>query len=166
MRVAQLNEWASNPSEVPKVTWLPGLINPQSFLTAIKQQTAQRTGQELDKLAVQTDVTRKSVAEVEAVVKEGFFISGLYLQGARFDLASGMIEKSRPREMYCEMPVILAKSVPSERLEEKGVFFCPVYKTEQRGPTFVFMAQIRTKSPSARWVMAGVALIMDLADAK
>lgn len=39
---------------------------------------------------------------------------------------------------------------------------CPVYKTEQRGPTFVFCAQLKTKSPPARWIMSGVALIMDV----
>lgn len=48
-RVTQLNEWVGNPMEVPRVTWLSGLINPQSFLTAIRQQTAQRNQQELDK---------------------------------------------------------------------------------------------------------------------
>lgn len=40
---------------------------------------------------------------------------------------------------------------------------CPVYRTEQRGPTYVFTAQLKTKSPPARWVMAGVGLIMDVA---
>ena len=33
----------------------------------------------------------------------------------------------------------------------------------QRGPTFVFCAQLRTKSaPIARWVLAGVCLLMDV----
>jgi dynein heavy chain len=165
-RVQQLSEWVSNPMEVPKVTWISGLINPQSFLTAIKQQTAQRTGQELDKLTIQTEVTKRMPAEIDAPSRDGCYITGLYMQGARFDVAGGVIDKSKPREMYCEMPVINCKSVPLDKLEEKGIFQCPVYKTETRGPTFVFMAQLRTKSPSARWIMAGVALIMDLADAK
>ena len=36
-RYVQLNEWCGNPNEIPKVTWLSGLIIPESFLTAIKQ---------------------------------------------------------------------------------------------------------------------------------
>lgn len=44
----------------------------------------------------------------------------------------------------------------------KQAYQCPVYKTEQRGPTFVFCAQLKTKSPPARWIMSGVALIMDV----
>jgi len=61
------------------------------------------------------------------------------------------------------MPVILVRAVPTDKLEEKGIFHCPVYKTEQRGPTFVFGAQLRTKSPPARWVMGGVCLLLDVA---
>jgi dynein heavy chain len=60
------------------------------------------------------------------------------------------------------MPVINCKAVPADKLEEKGVYKCPVYKTEQRGPTYVFLAQLKTKAAPARWVMAGVALLLDV----
>merc|ERR1711871_1821199 len=62
-RLGQLTEWRGNPSEIPKVTWLSGMVNPQSFLTAIKQVTAQRIGAELDKLVIQTDVQKKQAGE-------------------------------------------------------------------------------------------------------
>ena len=58
-RCAQLSEWAAAPAEPLRVTWLSGLINPQSFLTAVRQQAAQRHGLELDKLVIATEVTRK-----------------------------------------------------------------------------------------------------------
>jgi dynein heavy chain len=38
-RLEQLQAWTEAPMEIPKVTWLSGLINPQSFLTAICQVT-------------------------------------------------------------------------------------------------------------------------------
>ena len=161
-RIAQLTEWAAAPMELPRVVWLSGLVNPQSFLTAIKQQTAQRSGAELDKLAIVTEVTKRTPAEIDAPAPDGCYISGLFLQGARWDVAAGAVDKSRPREMACELPVVKCRAVPLERLDDKGVYACPVYKTEQRGPTFVFMAQLRTKAPPARWTMAGVALIMDV----
>merc|ERR1712139_251370 len=66
-RLQQLDEWTQNPMEIPKVTWLSGLINPQSFLTAICQVTAQKNQLELDKLVVQTEVKRAtSIEEAEA----------------------------------------------------------------------------------------------------
>ena len=60
-----------------QVTWLSGLINPQSFLTAICQVTAQKNQWELDKLVPWTDVTKKiAVEEIEGPSREGAYIIG------------------------------------------------------------------------------------------
>ena len=37
-----------------------------------------------------------------------------------------------------------------------------MYKTEIRGDTYVFTAQLKTKHASAKWVLAGAALILDV----
>lgn len=50
------------------MTWLAGLVNPQSFLTAVCQVTAQKNQWELDKLVIQTEVTKKMTPEVRGVV--------------------------------------------------------------------------------------------------
>jgi dynein heavy chain len=165
MRIQQLEDWQNNPSEIPKVTWLSGLINPQSFLTAICQVTAQANKWELDKLVTWTDPTKKvSNDEVERKSTEGAYISGLKLQGCRWDSANQILERSKPKEMYCPMPIIQVKAWASERVDvSSGIYVCPTYKTEMRGPTYVFSAQLKTKSPSAKWVLAGCALIMDTA---
>ena len=42
---------------MPKVSWFPGFFNPQSFLTAVQQQTARKNEWPLDKTVVVTDVT-------------------------------------------------------------------------------------------------------------
>ncbi len=83
-----------------QVVWLSGMINPQSFLTAIAQQTAQRTSQELDKLVIQTDVTKRMAGEVDASSRDGAYVSGFYLQGCRWDTSSGGLDRSKPREMF------------------------------------------------------------------
>jgi len=162
-RLNQLDEWQQNPMDIPRVTWVSGLVNPQSFLTAICQVTAQSNQWELDKLVTQTEVTKKlTMDEVDLPSKDGALIIGLFMQGSRWEFQSGVVEKSRPKEMFCPMPVINVKAVAIDKAETKGVYQCPVYKTEQRGPTFVFCAQLKTKSPPQRWILAGVALIMDI----
>jgi len=78
-RLFQLEEWVNNPSEIPKVTWLSGLVNPTSFLTAICQVTAQKNQWELDKLVTFTRVTKMmSVDEVDSSSRDGAYISGAY----------------------------------------------------------------------------------------
>lgn len=159
-RLFQLEEWMTNPSEIPKVTWLSGLVNPTSFLTAICQVTAQKNQWELDKLVTFTRVTKMmSADEVDGNSRDGVYITGLSLQGASFDVASGQLQTSRPKEIFCQMPIIHIKAVTKEKANIGGVYQCPVYMTEQRGPTWYFNAQLKTSSPPARWTLAGVALI-------
>merc|ERR1719321_2357585 len=67
-RLNQLDEWQNNPMEIPKVTWLSGLTNPQSFLTAICQVTAQKNQWELDKLVTWTEVSKRTeISEIEGI---------------------------------------------------------------------------------------------------
>ena len=161
-RLVQLEEWSNNPSEIPKVTWLSGLVNPTSFLTAICQVAAQKNHWELDKLVTFTDVTKRmSIDEIDNVSRDGAYIIGLSMQGARWDVTNVQIQKSQPKEMFCTMPIINVKSVTKEKANVGGIYHCPVYMTEMRGPTWFFNAQLKTKSSPARWVLAGVALIAD-----
>ena len=46
--------------------------------------------------------------------------------------------------------------------EDKTVYICPVYKTIDRMGTYVFPAQLKTKYAPAKWVIAGVAMILDV----
>jgi dynein heavy chain len=84
------------------------------------------------------------------------------LQGARWDSNGGVLERSKPKEMFCKMPIINVRGLAADKLDvSQGVYVCPTYKTEFRGPTYVFCAQLKTKAPAGKWVLAGVALIMD-----
>ena len=63
------------------------------------------------------------------------------------------------------MPVVWCKALPIiENRVEKGIYECPVYKTEKRGTLgLVFMAQLKTtKYPAQKWIIAGVAIILDV----
>ncbi len=120
------------------MTWLSGLVNPQSFLTAICQVTAQKNQWELDKLVTWTDITKRmEVAEIEGISRDGAYITGLYLQGARWDLTAQVLERSKPKEMFSKMPIINVKALASDKVDvSSGIYVCPTYKTEKRGPTY------------------------------
>jgi dynein heavy chain len=160
-RHRQLSDWTVELG-VPKCTWISGLFNPQSFLTAVTQTTARKNDWPLDKMAMQTDVQKKTVDEVSAPAKEGAFIHGLFMEGARWDEKAGLLEDSIPNELFAKMPVIQIKAVPVDKAEIRDMYECPVYTTQDRGPTFIFKAGLKTKAPPAKWVMAGVALLMDV----
>jgi dynein heavy chain len=164
-RCTQLQAWCDAPAQVPRVTWLSGFRNPTSFLTAIKQVIAQKEKRELDKLIVMTEVTSIENAEkVGSAAPRGAYLYGFCLDGARWNLAENVTEASKPKEMFCPMPVINCAALPTNEVDMSGLFLCPCYKTMSRGPTWVFDAQLKTKDPPAKWILAGVALILDVGE--
>mmetsp|Transcript_13737 Transcript_13737/g.31794 ORF Transcript_13737/g.31794 Transcript_13737/m.31794 type:complete len:4493 (-) Transcript_13737:49-13527(-) len=160
-RHKQLVDWTAEMG-LPKVTTLSFLFSPQAFLTAVMQTTARKNDWPLDKTVIQTDVTKKSVEDIAAVSRDGAFITGLVLEGARWDDKGGNLEDSKPKELFAPLPVMQVKAITADKAENRDAYACPVYKTQNRGPTFVFTAHLRTKSPVSKWVLCGVAMLMDV----
>jgi dynein heavy chain len=166
-RLDQLNAWKDEPAKLPKVTFLNRLFNPQSFLTAIMQLKS-REGIELNKMIIYTNVLKKlywdeELAEPKA--GDGAYIWGFQIEGARWDSQVGQLEECYPKKSFSVVPVVhcVANLAPETGKEDKNSYKCPVYKTEARGMTYVFPAQLKTtKYPPAKWVIAGVAVILDV----
>jgi len=162
MRLKQIQDWAGDLG-MPKVAWISGFFNPQSFLTAILQSQARKNEWPLDKVVVACEVTKKMQAnEIDAHSREGSYTNGFTMEGARWDNGIGAVSPSLPKEMFCPMPVILIKAVPVDKADFKDCFMCPCYKVQCRGHTYVFQANLKTRQPPADWIMAGVGLLMDI----
>ena len=162
-RQKQLSDWTGDMG-LPKSTCLSYLFNPQSFLTAVMQTTARQNDWPLDRTVAQTDVQKKfEPSELPGPSKDGAFIHGLVMEGARWDEKAGNIEESRPKELFARMPIVLIKAAQFTGEKPKDTYMCPTYKTQDRGPTFVFEAGLRTKAPPSKWILGGVGLLMDVA---
>ena len=92
---------------------------------------------------------------------DGTYISGLYLEGGSWNMVHGVLENSKPREMFVPLPVIHIKASVVDKIDN-NVYLCPVYKTQRRGPTYVFSLQLKSKFDSGKWTLAGVVSIMDI----
>lgn len=145
---------------MPNCLWLGGLFNPQSLLTAIMQSMARKNEWPLDKMALQCDVTKKNREDMNAPPREGAYISGLYMEGARWDTQQGSIAESKLKELTPAMPVLFIKAIPVDRMDTKNMYECPVYKTRDRGPTFVWTFNLKTKESANKWILGGVALLL------
>ena len=78
-----------------------------------------------------------------------------------FSGANSIVD-SRPKDLTPAMPVMLVRAIPLEKMETKGIYDCPVYKTKMRGPTFVWTFNLKTKERPAKWVLGGVALLLQI----
>ncbi|KAJ1128828.1 hypothetical protein NDU88_007202 [Pleurodeles waltl] len=84
------------------------------------------------------------------------------MAGARWDTQSAGIAEARLKELMPPMPVLFIKAIPVDRQETKNIYECPVYKTRMRGPTYVWTFNLKTKEKPARWILAGVALLLQM----
>jgi len=118
----------------------------------------------LNKTVIYTDVQKKMYWEAdlpELSRTAGALVFGFQVEGARWDLNSGL-EESFPKTTFSIVPVVNCNAKIATDKEDKSVYKCPVYKTIDRMNTYVFEAQLKTKHPPAKWIIAGVAMILDV----
>ena len=58
------------------------------------------------------------------------------------------------------MPVMMIKAITQDKKSTLICYECPIYKTRQRGPTYVWTFDLKTKGSPSKWVLAGVALLL------
>ncbi|XP_038227659.1 dynein axonemal heavy chain 9 isoform X4 [Dermochelys coriacea] len=160
-RIKELEMWTGD-FVLPSVVWLAGFFNPQSFLTAIMQSMARKNEWPLDKMTLQCDVTKRNREDLSSPPREGAYIHGLFMEGARWDMQTGMITDARLKDLTPAMPVIFIKAIPADKQDTRSMYPCPVYKTHQRGPTYVWTFNLKTKENPSKWVLAGVALLLQI----
>ena len=75
---------------------------------------------------------------------------------------AGVLDDAIMKQLYPPLPLLLVKAATQGKDETRDIYPCPVYMTQDRGPTFVFTAGLKTKAPPIKWVLAGVALLLDV----
>lgn len=158
-----------------------------------EQVTARKNKLPLDNMSLDTHVTRmmrlNDALSLAVYPEDGIFVHGLLMEGARWTdeeesgdsvyteagtVCAGHLIESKLKQLLTMMPIIYVKAVPVQASwspesvgyirGDKNLYECPVYLTSARGPTFVFLSTLKTTQPVHRWVLAGVALLMQSDD--
>jgi len=148
----------------PKSIWMPGLFNAKAIVTAVQQIYARRNSLPLDVMKFMTECTKfTSFEEVPGPAEEGVFIHGLVMEGARWDLKTGLMADSLPSELHPDMPVMVIKPVHVDNYSIAGYYPCPVYMNMQRANVYSAMVGVftlKTDKPITKWVLASAAMLM------
>ncbi|XP_072155544.1 dynein beta chain, ciliary isoform X1 [Bemisia tabaci] len=161
LRLRELETWSTD-FVLPASVWLAGFFNPQSFLTAIMQSTARKSELPLDKMCLQCDVTKKQKEDFSGAPRDGAFVHGLFMEGARWDIQQGVIMESKLKELFPHMPVINIRAITQDKQDMRNMYECPVYKTRMRGPTYVWTFNLKSKDKPSKWTLAGVAILLQI----
>jgi dynein heavy chain len=168
-RSSQYAEWTDPERGEPPVMWLAGLHVPESYLTALVQEACRKRGWPLDKSISTTEVRgewqdRDAYGEGKKL-EFGTLVSGLFLEGARWDLEEGMLALQHSKVLTVAMPLVQIIPVEANRLKLHGTFRTPVYITPQRANAMqvghVFNADLKSGVHESVWSLQGVAMVLN-----
>jgi len=165
-RIDFIQGWLDN-GQLPKVFWLAGFTYPTGFLTGLLQTTARKNGVSIDALSWEFPVLATEIAGVAQGPKEGAYMHGMFLEGARWNKDDSCLDDSNPMELIADMPIVHFKPVEGKRKPpSKAVYTCPLYMypirtgTRER-PSFVVGVQLDAGAVDASfWVKRGTALLL------
>lgn len=105
-------------------------------------------------------------------------VTGLYLEGARWDPQSQKLQEAVPKVFHEPMPPVWLE--PITRLSEEQpestedyFYSCPVYRTQLRQgeilPTghstnYIFQLDLPSEQPPQHWINRGVAAVLELCE--
>jgi len=168
-RMEFMDRWIEKGS--PAVYWISGFFFPQAFLTGTLQNFARRHQISIDSISFDFKIKSEPEDQILSRPETGCYISGLFVEGARWDADSATLAESRAKELYTPMAVIWLVPAANRVKPEDGFYLCPCYKTLTRAGTlsttghstnFVMMLEIPSIMPQAHWIKRGVALFCSL----
>ncbi|KYN33583.1 Dynein heavy chain 3, axonemal [Trachymyrmex septentrionalis] len=169
-RLQFLQDWIDY--DAPNVFWISGFFFTQSFLTAVLQNYARKHKIPIDQLDFEFEITQFE-SSVNAAPSYGVYISGLFLEAARWNRETRSLDESKPKIMFDMLPIIWLKPGEKTKFDIKNVYYCPVYKTSARrgvlattghSSNFILYILIPTDLDESHWINRGVAALCQLDD--
>ncbi|KAL0280091.1 UNVERIFIED_CONTAM: hypothetical protein PYX00_001484 [Menopon gallinae] len=175
----------------PPSYWLSGFFFPQGFLTGVLQTHARKYDTPIDQLKFDFIVKNEAVDQEEVFdghkktgrdapemygnftrPSDGVLVHGLFLDAARWDYRTMMLNDPNPGEMNPPLPVIhLSPQVKAP--QSKNRYVCPLYKTSNRAgvlsttghsTNFVVPVLLPTDRDEHVWIIKGTALLTQITD--
>ena len=169
-RIAFIQKWIDRGP--PPVYWISGLFFPQAFLTGTLQNYARKQGCAIDTVQWNFNVRdHMTYDNTDAPPEDGCYITGFFLEGARWDHETHLLAESRPKELYTDFPLMWLEPAKDRVAPREGIYMCPAYKTLTRAGTlsttghstnFVMYLEVPTDKSQSHWINSSVALFTAL----
>ena len=173
LRLQMVLDWIDQG--IPKVFWISGFYFPQAFLTGSLQNYARKYKMPIDTVEFNFRMIKDKWEKLEKP-KDGVYIRGLYLEGARYCDKEESVSASFPKQLYTDLPTIHLDPSQHRVAPKTGVYRCPVYKilsrrgvlsTTGHSTNFIMWIELPSKrsniqnnegrADSEEWIRAGVA---------
>jgi dynein heavy chain len=170
-RIKFFQEWISS-GKTPNTFWFSGFSFPQAFMTAVLQNYARSSKTAIDLLTFDFKILDdKKPTDITEKPDNGVYVYGMFLEGARWNYETHLLDDSLPKELYTDVPMIHFIPVADRVPPTEGVYFCPLYKVLSRAGTlsttghstnYILFVELPSDKPQSVWVKAGVAMFLSL----
>ena len=134
---------------LPKLILLSRLARVKAFTFAIAQLHARRNSWAIERVHMVPEVTNRSMAEIMAPSRDGAYVAGVWLYGARFNQASGMLEDGVISEELSPLSVIQLKAKLADECVEQHIEQMPLVHASAGGIASASFARLATSAPCA-----------------
>tara|TARA_B110000091_G_C13815478_1_gene477476 strand:- start:105 stop:4382 length:4278 start_codon:yes stop_codon:yes gene_type:complete len=157
----------------PKCFWMGGFYFPQGFMTGASQNHARKYRIAIDTLKWAFEVKQlETEEEVIAKPDDGIYITGMYMDGAAFDVVNSCMAEAAPATNWQMLPVVLFLPVANHVPDPKN-YECPLYKTSTRSgalsttgmsTNYVLNVELPCPpdGPPSKWILQGVGMVVNL----
>ena len=160
-------------SGTPCKFWISGFFFTQSFLTGALQNFARKYTVAIDEVEFNVDMLKQDQQGINQPPVDGVYVHGMFLDGARWDKAGGVLAESTPKVLFSSAPVMWLQPAHQSDLKEYQHYACPMYVTSERrgvlrttghSSNFVMVVKVPSRHDQHHWIRRGVALLLQLND--
>ncbi|KAK3261161.1 hypothetical protein CYMTET_29916, partial [Cymbomonas tetramitiformis] len=168
-RLKMLQGWIDNGS--PPVYWISGFYFTHAFLTGVLQNFARKYKVPIDTVGFEFECLPNG--EYNTKPEDGAYVTGMYLEGARWNYDTFLIDESEPKVLHTAAPMFWFKPGEVSKRTSFPHYSCPLYRTtERRGvlattghsSNFVLNLLYPSDKPPEYWIKRGVAGLLSLSD--
>ena len=119
-------KWVSEGMHV--VFWIGAFTYPTGFTTSLLQRfSRKKDSPSIDRLEFDFTPINRDVKDMVDPPKDGSYVMGLYLEGAKWDYEKGFLVEPEVMELFVQMPIIHFKPIQKRTKPPQNVYECPCY---------------------------------------
>ena len=156
----------------PSCYWISAFTYPTGFTVSLLQKFSRKStsgNASIDRLEFDFHPDKRPLEEIVQEVKEGAYIYGFYLEGAKWNHDKQYLCEPEVMELHVGMPVIWFKPIIKRTKAQPNIYECPCYYYPKRQGDVTkasYMMKIDLKlAPeytAEHWTKRGTALLMSL----
>jgi len=157
---------------IPQDFWISGFFFTQAFLTGASQNFARKHTLPIDMIDFDFSVLTGKPGETPPP-EDGVHVHGMFLEGARYDPDTCVMEECEPKVLFTEIPMMWFRPMETDKIDPGKYYNCPLYKESARrgvlattghSSNFVMFLKLPSSKDEVHWVKRGVAGLLALDD--